>query len=103
MTICTKDKKCILSRIIADENQEVLTVESVQTVGGRQKYTDWLPNDNDRTNEIIPHVVGALKRFTNAEIGENIFQRSYYDHVTRNAKDIRKLSNIFCIILAVGI
>lgn len=39
------------------------------------------------TNKIIPHVVSTFKRFCNREIGENIFQRSYYDHVIRDEGD----------------
>ena len=46
-------------------------------------------SDNDRANEIVPQVVRALKRLSNAEIGENIFQRSrsYYDHIIRGTED----------------
>ena len=38
-------------------------------------------------NEVLPHIVSTFKRFCNKEIGENIFQRSYYDHVIRDRKD----------------
>lgn len=44
-------------------------------------------NSRDQANEIIPRAVRALKRLTNAEVGENIFQRSYFDHVIRSADD----------------
>ena len=39
------------------------------------------------TNKLIPRVVSALKRLSNREIGYNIFQRSYYDHIIRNRHD----------------
>ena len=39
------------------------------------------------TNEVLPHIVSTFKRFCNKEIGSNIFQRSYYDHVIRDRKD----------------
>ena len=39
------------------------------------------------TNKTLPQVVSALKRLCNKEIGENIFQRSYYDHVIRDEED----------------
>jgi len=39
------------------------------------------------TNAVIPHFVSTFKRFCHREIGENIFQRSYYDHVIRNQQD----------------
>ncbi len=42
------------------------------------------------TNDIIPHVVSTFKRFCNSEIGGNIFQRSYVDHVIRDGDDYQK-------------
>ena len=39
------------------------------------------------TNAIIPRVVSTLKRFSNKEIGFNIWQRSYHDHIIRNDED----------------
>lgn len=43
------------------------------------------------TNEIIPHSISTLKRFVNRDIGENIFQRSFYDHVVRGDVDYREI------------
>ncbi len=40
-----------------------------------------------RSNDTIPHIVSTFKRFCNKEVGENIFQRSYYDHIIRNYED----------------
>jgi REP element-mobilizing transposase RayT len=31
--------------------------------------------------------VTALKKFTSKQIGSNIWQRSYYDHIIRNEED----------------
>ena len=39
------------------------------------------------TNAKIPRLVAALKRLCNKEIGENIFQRGYYDHIIRDRED----------------
>ena len=39
------------------------------------------------TTATIPAFVGALKRFVNKEMGKNIFQRSFHDHIIRNEKD----------------
>ncbi|MBO5379600.1 MAG: transposase [Clostridia bacterium] len=44
------------------------------------------------TNKTIPHIVSTLKRFCNKEIGENIFQRSFYDHVIRGREDYEEIS-----------
>ncbi|MBE6938298.1 MAG: hypothetical protein E7460_07095 [Ruminococcaceae bacterium] len=38
-------------------------------------------------NAKLPHIISAFKRFANKDIGHNIFQRSYYDHVIRNRGD----------------
>ena len=45
------------------------------------------------TNKTLPQVVSALKRLCNKEIGENIFQRSYYDHVIRDEEDYQARVN----------
>ena len=39
------------------------------------------------TNAAVPHFVSTFKRFCHREVGMQIFQRSYYDHVIRNQKD----------------
>ncbi len=43
------------------------------------------------TNAMLPHAVSTLKRFVNAELNENIWQRGYYEHVIRNEKDYREI------------
>ena len=37
--------------------------------------------------ESISSIVRSIKTLTSKEIGESIFQRSYYDHVIRNQAD----------------
>ena len=39
------------------------------------------------TNKMLPHIVSTFKRFVNKDIGENIFQRSYMEHVIRDLDD----------------
>ncbi len=39
------------------------------------------------TNDVIPSFVRTLKRFVNKEAGENVFQRSYNDHIIREERD----------------
>ncbi len=43
-----------------------------------------------RQHMAVPRFVSTLKRFCNKEYGENIFQRSFYDHVIRNDDDYYK-------------
>ena len=39
------------------------------------------------TNAIIPRYVSTFKRLCNREIGTNIWQRSYHDHIIRGQSD----------------
>ncbi len=50
----------------------------------RQSGTSRAPSP---TNEMLPHIVSTFKRFCNREIGTNIFQRSYIEHVIRDKAD----------------
>ena len=43
------------------------------------------------TNALIPPYISTLKRMCNKEIGENIWQRSYHDHVIRGEKDFQMI------------
>jgi len=45
------------------------------------------------TNNIISHSISTLKRFVNKEIGRNIFQRSFHDHIIRDENDYLKIWN----------
>ena len=39
----------------------------------------------------ISNIIRSLKTLTTKEIGESIFQRSYYDHVIRNQDDYNEV------------
>ena len=39
------------------------------------------------TNEMLPHIVSTSKRFCNKEVGHNIFQRGYIEHIIRDRED----------------
>jgi len=43
------------------------------------------------TNANIPRTIAGFKRLINKEVGRNIFQRSYHDHVIRDEKDYEKI------------
>jgi len=129
ITICTVNKKCLLSEIIGDgvlDNpvthlhfcgavverriREMNCVyPNVQTV----KY-EIMPNhvhlliciDQSENcdgvmvssipspaNEIIPSYVSTFKRLCNREFGENIWQRSYHDHIIRGQSDFDRIWN----------
>ena len=124
LTICTQERKCLLSRIVGDDAlgvpKNLLTdmgkiVEKYIRSGNRmervtvEKYVimpnhihilmivdmdvSGTPGASSPTTAVIPRFVASLKRFSNQEIGENIFQRSYHDHVVRGEKDYLKIWN----------
>jgi len=39
----------------------------------------------------IPNIIKSFKRFTTLEIGKNIFQSSFHDHIVRNQKEYRQI------------
>ena len=134
ITICTLDKKCILSDIVPPIQAEplsrdgfmpkvelteigkivekyILSINNAKSVAvskyvimpnhihllltvnnyiGGPDITHGISQNNSankRANDTIPHVISTFKRFCNREIGENIFQRSYYDHIIRINED----------------
>jgi REP element-mobilizing transposase RayT len=144
LTICTKDKICILSKIVSHidtENDMNASIEKrfesrdgfmpeveltdtgkvvdkyIKSINNVQdvfvdKYVimpnhihmllvvknhEWTLNFDDsmnsdnsavqRANKTVPHIISTFKRFCNKEIGYDIFQRSYYDHVIRSVED----------------
>ena len=66
ITICTKDRRCILSQIVGTP---------VPTVRAR------------RANSAFSWFLSTFKRFCNKEYGENVWQARAYDHVIRNGED----------------
>jgi len=122
LTICTKEKQCILSHIVGDdalgvpENQLTKMgkiVEKYILSGNNMdrvrvdKYvimpnhihiimfvdmdTSGTPRASSPTNAVVPRFVAALKRLVNKETKQNIFQRSYHDHVIRGEQDYLKI------------
>ena len=67
------------------------------------KISEKLNNDNilhgtsqapyPTANAIIPKVISLFKRYCNREIGNNIFQRSFHDHIIRDENDYLKIWN----------
>lgn len=46
---------------------------------------------SSRPTQTIPRLIGVLKRLTNRDIGEKIWQTSYYDHIIRNEADYLRI------------
>ncbi len=126
ITVCTKDKKCILSHIkvgtgVLDRPENVLT--DVGKIA--DKYINQLNNfykhitvdkyiimpnhihlllqinvsygrsgtpvPTDIANSTVSKFISTLKRFCNKEYDENLWQRSFYDHIVRGEADYLKI------------
>ena len=100
ITICTKDKKCILSEIEPRPDGSVLhlltqygqIVESfLVTFPGIDQYVI-MPNHvhmiiHNTNGHPISSDVRSFKILVSKAIGTSIWQRSYYDHVIRDEAD----------------
>lgn len=109
ITVCVKNRKKILCDIVGDDAHIVLTkcgsiVEKyIQNVTEIKKYVI-MPDHihaiihiesgtmraSSPTNKVA-NIVRSLKILTTKEIGESIFQRSYYDHIIRNEQDYNQI------------
>ncbi len=117
ITICTKYRKRLLSKIIVGDG--ILDVpKTILTKQGKiaDKYVNQMNDFYDNvsvdkyvimpnhihllltvkngtsrtpspTNSTISKYIGSFKRFTNKEFDENIWQRSFYEHIVRNTED----------------
>ena len=121
ITICTKNKQKILcdivgggahdspknilsnkgkiveKYIISTNNIPEITVDKYVIMPNHIHLLLSVKNENGTskapspTNNLIPHCVSTLKRFVNNEIGENIWQRSFHDHIIRGENDYLKI------------
>lgn len=117
VTICTKDKMCILSRIVGEGlcalPQNILTPIGIEVEKSIEyintNYTNVfinkyiiMPNhihlivvlnakSGGRGNPPLQNVVGQLKSYTTKKYGEQLWQRSYHDHIIRDENDYLKI------------
>ena len=60
-----------------------------------QNGTSGTPSPTDvnyqRANQRLSIFVSTFKRYINKEIGTNIWQRSFYDHIIRNRDDYKEV------------
>ncbi|MBR0446439.1 MAG: transposase [Oscillospiraceae bacterium] len=115
VTICTQDRKKILSNIVGDDAHIVpktygmIAEKYIRNVPEIEKYvimpdhihmiirldngSMWAstPTDCQPQHNRISNIVRSIKVLVAKEIGESIFQRSYYDHVIRNQQDYNEI------------
>ncbi len=120
VTICVKDKKCVLSSIAGGDDfhtpqvklkkfgviveRNIFVMQEIYQDIAVEKYVimpnhihflisiydenrnDGAPRSSPPTNTLSIFVT-ALKKYTNKAYGENIWQRSFHDHIIRDQKD----------------
>ena len=109
ITICTRNRKKILSNIVGDDAHIVpkaygsVVEKYIRNVKEIEKYVIMpdhihmiirLGNGTMRASsptKNIPSIVRSIKILTTKEIGKPIFQRSYYDHIIRNQDDYNEI------------
>ena len=111
VTICTQDRNKILSSVVGDDAHIVpkpygiIAEKYIRNVPEIEKYiimpdhihmiirlnngSMWAstPTSTKPQHNRVSNIVRSLKILVSKEIGEPIFQRSYYDHVIRNQQD----------------
>ena len=119
ITICTKDKKCILSKIVGDDAHIVPQNKLSRTGEICLKYIRNINNvyENATVDKyvIMPNhihmiitihgtmkassptintenIIRSFKTMVTKELGNSIFQRSFHDHIIRNDEDYKKVS-----------
>ncbi len=110
VTICTQNRRPILSNIVGDDAHIVpkrygqIAEKYLKNAAEIEKYVI-MPNHihmlirleeqgaEKRSPQAsrIASIVRSIKTLTTKEIGEPIFQRSYYDHVIRNQRDYNEI------------
>ena len=110
VTICTQNRRPILSNIVGDDAHIVpkrygqITEKYLKNAAEIEKYVI-MPDHihmlirleeqgaEKRSPQAsrIASIVRSIKTLTTKEIGESIFQRSYYDHVIRNQRDYNEI------------
>lgn len=123
ITICTKDRKPILSKIItvggddsAPKKEIVLKdygkiadkyIKSIHSAYNTVYVENYIIMPNHihllllidtyglprSTAPTIGNAISAFKHLTNKKVGFNLWQRSYYDHIIRNETDFQNTWN----------
>jgi len=113
VTFCTKDRKNILSDVVGDDAHIVpklygkIVEKYILTAPEIEKYvimpdhvhviirldggTMWASSPTRCSGSRVASIIRSIKTLTTKEIGEPIFQRSYYDHVIRNQQDYNEI------------
>ena len=98
LSINNTEKVSVQKYVIMPDHIHLLVFVDNYTEGTPENGTSKTPENGTSktpspTNALIPHMVSTFKRFCNRELGRNIWQRGFYDHIIRNEKDYIKHYN----------
>ncbi len=110
ITICTIERRNLLSTIVGDDAHIVpleygkIAEKYICSIPGIDRYVI-MPNHIHMIIRIgsgtmwassptasVPQLVRSFKTLVTKEIGERIFQRSFYDHIIRDEADYLKIA-----------
>ena len=120
LTLCTKERQCILGRVLDRPTEADLPVLRLSPLGQLvsrqiQAMNDLyesvsvdhfvvMPNHvhlllvvlnegkaSSAANATVPRFISTLKRFSNQQAGMDLWQRSYHDHVVRSERDYLRI------------
>ena len=107
ITICTKDKTHYFGEIINEEMNlndvgklAYNCIEKIEEIYKTVKIDKFVIMPNhihmiviiDRETVLsIPRIIKQYKEYITKQIGESIWQKSYYDHIIRNEKDYLRI------------
>ena len=115
VTVCTKDRKCLLGTIVGGDahiaphmelsSAGIVVEKYLRSIPGLGEYVI-MPNHvhmilhisasnilqgpmwaSAPTGANIPALIRSWKILVSKELGASIWQRSYYDHIIRNERD----------------
>jgi len=116
ITICTKDRACILSSVVGDAtlgvpqikltNYGIIVDNLIKNIDHVYKnvsvssyvimpnhiqlllmFNDGTPKGASPTISALAEIINALKGLSTKRAGINLWQRSYYDHIIRDEHD----------------
>ena len=119
ITICTQNRRCILSSIVGADDHIGPTVALTPTGNVVKKYTDLIPGighyvimpnhvhmilhisatspdkgpmwSSAPTNANVSNLIRTWKTLITKELGISIWQRTYYDHIIRSDEEYTQI------------
>ena len=103
ITICTKDRECVLSDIVGDDalivpkpigqvvEKYICNAPEIEKYVIMPDHIHMIVRLDGGNQSRVTSIVRSIKTLTTKEVGEAVFQRSYYDHVIRNQEDYNEI------------